>query len=110
MTQPKYLPEDPQQAVETMLRITEEMIARIEIETNAVAINDGTTFTMNEQNKETVIDVYQQAANEFHERVNEFRNVDKTLIEKLDMAQKSLGESTKTNLALLEKIQPQEGE
>jgi hypothetical protein len=100
------LARDPRQAVEEMIKITEELTARIETESNAVATNDGTTFTMNEMNKEHVADMYQQAANEFHERINEFKQVDKTLITKLEKAQNSLGQSTKNNLALLAKITP----
>ena len=104
----KILSDDPRQAVQDMITITEEMIARIDIETNAVATNDGTAFTMNEGSKEHVAEVYEKAANEFHERVDEFRTVDKTLIQKLEATQKSLGESTKSNLKLLEKLQPKE--
>lgn len=110
MTDQKHLlAQDPRQAVEEMIKITEELTARIETESNAVASNDGTTFTMNEMNKEAVADMYQQAANEFHERIGEFKQVDKTLIQKLEVAQNSLGQSTKNNLALLEKIMPEEG-
>lgn len=101
----KILSKDPRQAVEEMVTITEELVARIEIETSAVAGNDGTTFTMNEMNKEHVADLYGKAAQEFHTRINEFKKVDKALIEKLDAAQKSLGQSTKNNLKLLEKLQ-----
>ena len=101
----KVLSDDPRQAVEEMITITEELVARMEIETNAVATNDGTTFTMNEGNKEHVADIYEKAANEFHARLNEFRQVDKNLIAKLDTAQQSLGQSTKNNLKLLDKLQ-----
>lgn len=106
--QNNLLSADPRQAVEEMIKITEELTARIEIESNAVAINDGTTFTMNEMNKEQVAEMYQKAANEFHQRLNEFREVDAGLIQKLEAAQQSLGQSTKNNLALLEKVIPEE--
>ncbi len=105
MTEQKILSSEPRQAVEEMLKITEELVARMEMETTAVATNDGTAFTMNEENKEHVADVYAKAADEFHARIHEFRQVDKSLIAKLDAAQKSLGQSTKNNLALLEKLQ-----
>lgn len=106
MTDQKHiLSKDPRQAVEEMYKITEELVARMEIETHAVSTNDGTTFTMNEMNKEYVADLYTQAANEFRERLDEFENVDKGLIAKLDAAQKSLGQTTKNNLNLLEKLQ-----
>jgi seryl-tRNA synthetase len=104
----QILSNDPRQAVEEMLKITEEVIARIEIETSAVATNDGTTFTMNEANKEYVADIYENAANEFHKRIHEFDRVDKGLIGKLDAAQKSLGQTTKNNLKLLKKLQDTE--
>lgn len=104
------LSKEPRQAVEEMTKITEELVARMEIETNAVASNDGTTFTMNEMNKEHVANLYTQAAGEFRARLGEFKKVDRGLLDKLDAAQQSLGQSTKNNLALLEKLQEQEGE
>ena len=99
------LPKDPRQAVEDMIKITEELVARMEIETNAVAINDGTTFTMNEMSKEETADRYQKAAAEFHARLNEFKSVDRSLLTKLDEAQASLKQSTESNLKLLKKFE-----
>lgn len=104
MNKPAHLPNDPQQAVETMLKITEDLVSLIESETNAVATNDGTTMAMNEPLKETVIDVYKEAADEFHNRLAEFRNVDKTLIGQLTEAQNSLKQTTDNNLKLLDKL------
>lgn len=103
--QAQALSSDPRRAVEEMITITEELIARIEIETNAVATNDGTTFTTNEENKEHVANIYEKAAAEFHARIPEFKKVDRALIEKLNAAQQSLGQTTKNNLKLLEKLQ-----
>ena len=104
----KILNDDPRQAIEEMIAITEEMIARIEIETNAVATNDGTTFTMNEENKEHVSDVYEKAAAEFHKRLHDFEQVDKSLITKLSNVQDSLKQTTTNNLTLLKKLQEEE--
>lgn len=101
----QVLSSDPRLAVEEMISITEELVARIEIETNAVATNDGTTFTMNEGSKEHVADVYEKAANEFRIRLVEFENVDKGLVAKLEAVQKSLGQTTNNNLKLLKKLQ-----
>jgi hypothetical protein len=95
---------DPTKAVEEMLKITEELVARIEIETNALATNDGTTFTLNESNKEYVAGFYEKAASEFHARLNQFYGVDKKLINKLNAAQESLKQTTNNNLKLLDKI------
>ncbi len=103
--QKKILNDDPRQAVEEMIVITEELVARIEIESHAVSTNDGTTFSTNEENKEHVANIYEKAANEFHARIDEFDSVDKALIEKLATAQKSLGQTTKNNLKLLDKLQ-----
>lgn len=106
--QTHLLSKEPRQAVEEMIKLTEELAARIETETSAVATNDGTTFTMNEMNKEAVADTYQKAATEFRARIEEFRQVDKNLLGKLQSVQNSLGQSTKNNLALLEKLQKDE--
>lgn len=103
--QTHILSKDPRQAVEEMIKITEEIEARVEIESNAVAGNDGTTFTTNELNKEYVANMYEQAAAEFRARLEEFHQVDKALLGKLEKAQNSLGQSTKNNLALLAKLQ-----
>ena len=109
MTENKQiLANEPRQAVEEMITLTEELVARIEIESNAVATNDGTTFTTNEPSKEHVADLYSKAADEFHGRIHEFKGVDKALIAKLDAAQKSLGQTTKNNLKLLKKLQEDE--
>lgn len=106
--QTHLLSREPRQAVEEMIKLTEELAARIETETGAVATNDGTTFTMNEMNKEAVADMYEKAAAEFRSRIEEFRQVDKNLLNKLQASQDSLGQSTKNNLALLEKLQSEE--
>ncbi|MEM8833101.1 MAG: hypothetical protein AAGB32_01045, partial [Pseudomonadota bacterium] len=99
------LDSDPRQAVEEMIKITAELEARIEIESNAVASNDGTTFTTNEMNKEYVSELYERAAAEFRTRLAEFKQVDKALLDKLQEAQESLRQSTENNLGLLAKMQ-----
>ena len=104
----KILSEEPRQAIEEMITITDELVARMEIETHALATNDGTTFTTNEENKEHVAGLYEKAAEEFHKRVNEFKKMDKGLIEQLNLAQDSLKQTTTNNLKLLEKLQKEE--
>lgn len=99
------LDRDPRRAVEEMIKITQELESRIEIETGAAASNDGTTFITNEQNKEYLANMYEQAAAEFRARLEEFRSVDRALLDKLQTAQDSLGQSASNNLALLAKMQ-----
>ncbi len=101
----KILNDDPRQAVEEMIVITEELVARLEIETHALSTNDGTTFSTNEEGKEHVAAIYEKAAGEFHKRIHEFKQVDKALVAKLDAAQASLGQTSKNNLKLLEKLE-----
>lgn len=102
------LSNEPRQAVEEMIKLTNGLGELIEAESAAVATNDGTTFSTNEMNKEAAIEAYERAAAEFHNRINEFRQVDKSLIAKLNEAQDSLKGSTNNNLKLLEKLQDQE--
>ena len=106
----KILSDEPRQAVEEMITVTEELIARIEIESNAIATNDGTAFTMNEENKEHVANIYEKASAEFHKRINQFKKVDKALIEQLNAAQESLKQTTNNNLKLLEKFEKNQKE
>lgn len=104
----QLLNQDPRQAVEEMIKLTNGLGELIEMESNAVATNDGTTFTTNEINKEAAIEAYEIAAAEFRSRINEFKSVDKALITKLEEAQESLKGSTQANLKLLEKFQEEE--
>ncbi len=104
----KLLNDDPRQAVEEMIKLTNGLCELIEAESASVATNDGTTFSTNEMNKEAAIEAYEIAAAEFHNRINEFRQVDKNLITKLNEAQDSLKSSTNNNLKILQKLQEQE--
>jgi hypothetical protein len=81
------------------------MMARMEIENNSLATNDGTSFAMNEDNKEHVVDVYEKAAAEFHKRLGEFKKVDKTLLDKLTETQEALKRTAQNNLNLLDKTE-----
>ncbi|NQZ14509.1 MAG: hypothetical protein HRT94_06785 [Alphaproteobacteria bacterium] len=98
---------EPTQAVKEMLEITEELCARMDIETNALAQNDGTSFSMNEMDKEHVAKIYDQAAAEFHGRLGEFQGVDKALMDKLQNAVGLLRQSTMSGLRIMERIDPQ---
>lgn len=98
------LSQEPRQAMQDMLTITEELMARIEMETAALAQNDGTAFSMNEVDKEHVAAVYDKAALEFHNRLAEFHNVDSALMNKLQEANTSLRQSMSNNVRLLQKV------
>ena len=98
------LSQEPRQAMQDMLTITEELMARIEMETAALAQNDGTSFTMNEPDKEHVAAIYDKAAAEFHGRLAEFHNVDSALMAKLQAANAELRQSTENNIRLLQKV------
>lgn len=103
----QQLSQEPRQAMQDMLTITEEMTTRIEMETAALAQNDGTTFSMNEVDKEHVANIYDKAAAEFHARLGEFQNVDNALMKKLEEANASLRQTMANNIRLLEKIDPE---
>jgi len=108
MTEQKQtLSTEPRQAMQDMLTITEELTARLEMETAALATNDGTAFSMNEPDKEHVIDIHQKAAAEFHARLEEFQNVDQALMSKLEAANDGLRQTMANNLKMLEKIDPE---
>jgi len=98
------LPEQPEDAVKEMIKITESLTEDMEAETNAAAMNDAVNFSMAEQNKQKSAQVYQQAAAEFHARNDEFKTVDVELIQKLEQTQHALGAVTQQNLKMLKKI------
>lgn len=100
---PKILPSDPEMAVRKMIDITQRLIVLMEDESRAVAMNDTVLFLAANKDKQKLADLYQHGAQEFHDRIEDFRPVEQSLIHELERAQDELGAITKANMDSLEK-------
>ena len=101
----KILPDDPEKAAKHMIDLTKLLTEKVEAETNAIAMNDAVNFSVAEQDKQKVALMYQQAAEEFHAQVTEWRGqIEKHVLDELEKAQNMLGQVTKGNVNMLKKI------
>ena len=104
MTPPKakVLPASPEDAINKLIDITEQLMDLMEDESRSVALNDTVLFLSTNKEKDRLAEMYKQAAAEFHTRIEEFRTTDKALIEQLERAQNKLGDLTQANMHTLE--------
>lgn len=98
----KILPTDPHEAVSLMIDITERLTELMANESEAVTYTDKAMFIEANEEKSRLANMYEKAAAEFHTRLNEFKGVDKNLIDHLDQIQKKLGDRAHANIATLE--------
>jgi hypothetical protein len=98
----KILPLDAEESVRIMIDITERLCELMDDERYSVAVTDGNMFVAANEEKKKLADLYEQAAGEFRKRLNEFRTVDKDLLDRLDQIQQKLKELTQSNMDILE--------
>lgn len=85
------LPADPTEAVEMLIDITAHLKTVLEEEKRAISLKNEVALRDAEIVKEKLLPPYQQAATEFGQRLEEFRSVDKTLLDELQGLQDALG-------------------
>lgn len=100
----RILPPTPSGGVQTVIRITQNLVALGEREMQALLQNDVLSFSLLQEEKENMTNHYKQASEEFQERLEEFRSVESALLDKLEAAQRRLGEITKGNNRMVEQM------
>ncbi len=98
------LPQDPATAVQRLLNLTQTLINMAERETQALLQNDILTFSILQDEKEILAGSYERASQDFRSRLNMFRGIDKALLNRLETAQKELGEKTTHNNGMVERL------
>lgn len=93
-----------QEALRQMTRITQDMIAATERETNSIALGDNLAFAHTVRNKQASFDVYRHAAQEFFNRQDEFFRLKDGSLKELCQLQIRLKAETGINMNFLEKI------
>lgn len=98
------LPQDPTDAVKHLIRIAEQLVDIMEKEGRAMTMQDGVSFTAAQEDKTRLADSYHQAAEEFKQRLMDFRSVDRALLDKLDAVQRALLEKSKENMDVMDRL------
>lgn len=100
----KLLPDDLQEAAETMIAITDKLRSLIERENTSIAQNDAVAFTVAEKDKEEASWQYELASAEFSARLHDFRALETETIDKIESAQRKLREVANDSVRVLEKM------
>lgn len=98
------LPDDRSQALRILIRLSEQLVQLADRETQALVQDDIRSFAILQDEKEKVSTQYERAAGEFHVRLEEFRGSDPALLNRLEKLQEELGEKTKSNTKIVERM------
>jgi|GEM_PF-2800978 hypothetical protein len=91
------LPADPKEAMATLMRLTRGMLIMMREEARSISIRNEVAMLDAEALKERLLPEYQQAAQEFSQRIEEFRGMDPSLLDELQALQDELGAIAREN-------------
>jgi len=98
------LPSDAHMAMQQLIKLSNDLMNMAENETQQLVQNDMLSFSMLQPEKEVLVRKYVQASSEFKNRLEEFRGIDTTLLDRLDAVQKTLGERTHSNNVIVKRM------
>lgn len=99
------LPADTSLALKALIKTTEGLLDLSEREAQTLAKNDMMNFAIMQDEKTVLTERYLRLAEEFRTRLNEFRGADFGLLDRLEKLQISLGENTKHNNNVIDRMQ-----
>jgi hypothetical protein len=105
--QAPQLPAQPESALQHLCRLSQSLLDLAERESQALVHKDMLAFAVLQDEKEVLSHKYLGASQEFRRRLNEFRRVPKTALQRLEDLQVKLGERTDDNNALINQIRDQ---
>jgi hypothetical protein len=91
-------------AVQRLIQITQSLVTIAEKETQSLLLSDMLAFSILQYEKEKLAERYVAASEEFRSRIEEFRALDRALLNKLERLQKDLGEKTRANNEMMERM------
>lgn len=108
MTQAKQksvtLPSEPQEALQQLIQISEKLLMLTQKEAEALALNDLLGFAIMQGEKEVLVNTYVDTSAAFRNRIEDFRQVDPELLDKLNNIQKKLGKLSRQNNDVVAKV------
>lgn len=93
----KLLPAAPLAAVQAMIKISEKLVDIAHKESQALVQQDMLTLSVLQDEKEILAQQYANGSQEFRARLHGFRQVDKTMIRKLETLQTALADQSRAN-------------
>lgn len=106
-TQNAHLPAQPETALQHLCRLSQSLLDLAERESQALIHKDMLAFAVLQDEKEALSHKYLGASQEFRSRLEEFRRVPRTALQRLEDLQAKLGERTDDNNALINQIRVQ---
>jgi hypothetical protein len=91
------LPANATAAIQRLIQVSQKLVDLSERETQALLQRDMLAFAIIQDEKEGIAGQYTQASEEFRSRLEDFRNVEKSLLGRLEVLQKNLAEKTHGN-------------
>ncbi len=91
------LPTERTQALNTLIRATQALVELSDKETQALAQSDMLSLNILQDEKEFLIARYQKLSQEFRDRLEDFRDADRGLLDRLEKMQLLLGEKAHGN-------------
>jgi len=91
------LPSDPNAALRSLIKITQNLAHLAEREHHALSVNDMMSFAIMQDEKSVTAERYAQMAANFRKRLEEFRSADQGLLNKLEGTQNRLGAQSRIN-------------
>lgn len=98
------LPENPLSAMQQLIRISQQLLVLAEKETQALLFKDMLAFSILQYEKEKLTSDYTKTSEDFRNRIEEFRSLDKAIIHRLERLQRELGDKAADNNALVAQI------
>ncbi len=95
------------QALQQLIKITQNLNDLAERESQALAQNDMLSFAILQDEKALIAEHYTAASTEFRGRLNEFRGITPALLDRLEGLQNRLGELSKHNNETIKRIYAQ---
>ncbi len=92
------------QAIQQLIKLTDNLANLAERESQAIAQNDMVSFTILQDEKALIAEHYAAAAQEFRNRLPEFRGMNPALLDRLETLQIRLGEATRQNNKAIKRI------
>ena len=100
----KILGKNVNQALRELVRLNKRLIELADQETQSLVTSDHMRFAFTQRDKESLARQYMQASEEFRNRLDDFRNADKSILMQLEKLQTELKEKTQNNNVLIGQI------
>ncbi len=101
------LPANATMAIQRLIQVSQKLLNLSERETQALLQRDMLAFAILQDEKESISRDYTKASEEFRARLEDFRNVEKNLLNRLEGLQKTLAEKTQGNNVIVLQMQKQ---